>query len=108
MELLGLSLTQVLTTLAVTAAAVIVLYLLKLRRRRVVVPFVRLWHEVLSEKQSTRLFSQLKRWLSLLLALLVVGLLAFSLGDPRPEGASASGRTLVVLLDGSASMQAVD
>ena len=86
----------------------VVLYLLKLRRRRVRIPFVKLWEEVLAEKQTTRLFSQLKRWISLLVALCIVGALAFALGDPRKAAATDEGRTLVVLVDASASMQATD
>jgi len=108
MHLIGLSLGQVLLTLGVAAVAVVVLYLLKLRRRQTIVPFVKLWQDVLAEKQSTRLFSQLKRWLSLFVSLLIVGMLAFALGDPRQVGAGATGRTLVVLLDASASMGATD
>ncbi|RLB56061.1 MAG: VWA domain-containing protein [Deltaproteobacteria bacterium] len=108
MELPGLSMAQVLTTPAVAGGAVVVLYLLKLRRRTVTVPFVKLWEQILAEKQTTRLFSQLKRLLSLLVALAIVAGLAFALGDPRYEGATASGRTLVALIDSSASMQATD
>jgi len=108
MELTGLTLTQVLTTFAIVGGAVFVLYLLKLRRRQVAVPFVKLWEHVLAEKQTTRLFSQLKRILSLLIALAIVAILAFALGDPRYAGATASGRSLVVLVDASASMQATD
>lgn len=108
MELTGLSLTEVLTVLGGFAAAVTVLYLLKLRRRQVEVPFVHLWQQVLAEKQSTRLFSALKRILSWLLALAAVAGLAGAMGDPRHEGASADGRTTVVLVDTSASMQATD
>lgn len=108
MELTGLSLTQVLTVLGGFAAAVVVLYLLKLRRRQVEVPFVHLWREVLAEKQTTRLFSALKRLLSLLVALAVVCALAFAMGDPRYLGASDDAQTTVVLVDASASMQATD
>lgn len=108
MELTALSLTQVLTVLGAFGAGVVVFYLLKLRRRQVPVPFVRLWEQILAEKQTTRLFSQLKRLLSLLLALLFVALLAFAMGDPRIKGASDSGRSLVVLIDASTSMQATD
>ena len=108
LTLTGLSLGQVLTVLGVAGGAVLALYLLKLRRRRVAVPFVKLWEQVLAEKQTTRLFSQLKRWLSLLISLAVVAALAFALGDPRPDGVSDDARTLVVLVDASASMQASD
>lgn len=108
MELVGLSLTEVLTVLGGFAAAVTVLYLLKLRRRQVEVPFVHLWQEVLAEKQTTRLFSALKRLLSWLLALAVVAAVAFAMGDPRYAGASDEGQTTVVLIDASASMRATD
>ncbi|MEZ4337386.1 MAG: VWA domain-containing protein [Sandaracinaceae bacterium] len=108
MELTGLTLTEVLTVLGGFGAAVTVLYLLKLRRRQVEVPFVHLWQEVLAEKQTTRLFSALKRILSWLLALAIVAALAVAMGDPRQAGASDEGRTTVVLIDTSASMQATD
>jgi hypothetical protein len=108
MELTGLTLGEVLGVLGGFAAAVTVLYLLKLRRRQVEVPFVHLWQQVLAEKQTTRLFSALKRILSLLLALAVVAALAFAMGDPRYEGADDDGQTTVVLVDASASMQATD
>src|SRR5689334_16812916 len=108
MEWLGLSLGQVLGVLAGFGAAVFVLYLLKLRRRQVSVPFVQLWQRVLAEEQTTRLFSALKRILSLLLALAIVAALAFALGDPHWAGARDAGSTRVVLIDASASMQAAD
>ncbi|MGE0787485.1 MAG: VWA domain-containing protein [Sandaracinaceae bacterium] len=108
MELTALSLTEVLTVLGGFAAAVTVLYLLKLRRREVEVPFVLLWHQVLDDTRTTRLWSTLKRLLSLLIALAIVAALAFAMGDPRYAGAQGDGRTTVVLLDASASMQATD
>ncbi len=108
MELTGLTLTEVLTVLGGFAAALVVLYLLKLRRRQVEVPFVHLWREVLAEKQTTRLFAALKRFLSLLVALAIVAALAFAMGDPRYAGAREDAQTTVVLVDASASMQATD
>ena len=108
MELTGLALSQVLTIFGGFAAAVTVLYLLKLRRRQVEVPFVQLWHTVIAEKRSTRLFSALKRLFSWLLALAVVAALALAMGDPRYKGDDDEGRTTVVLIDASASMQATD
>lgn len=108
MQWLGLPLAQVMGVLAAAGAGVVVLYLLKLRRREVHVPFVRLWREVVADNQSTRLFSTLKRILSLLVALAVVALLATALGDPRRADATTGGRTIVLLVDASASMQATD
>jgi Ca-activated chloride channel family protein len=108
LELTGLGLAEVLAVLGAFSAIVVVLYLLKLRRRTIEVPFVGLWQHVLAEERTTRLFSTLKRLLSLLIALAIVAVLAIALGDPRASGASERGRTFVVLVDGSASMGATD
>jgi hypothetical protein len=80
------------------------LYLLKLRRRRVEVPFLPLWESLLIQRKASALRSRLQRLFSLLLSLLLVGALVFALGDPRREEESKSGRSLVVLVDVSASM----
>ena len=108
MEWLGLAPTQLATLGAVAGAAVVALYLLKQRRRRVLVPFAPLWARVLEERPSAKLFERLRRLLSLLLQLVLLGLLVVALGDPRPAGASRRGRTTVLLLDASASMAATD
>ncbi|MBN1609612.1 MAG: VWA domain-containing protein [Polyangiaceae bacterium] len=89
-------------------AAVVVLYILKLRRRAVPVPFSLIWQRILGERETTALFSKLKRILSLLLQLLLLGLLVLALGDPHWRASRASGRNIVVLVDTSASMQATD
>jgi Ca-activated chloride channel homolog len=108
MHFAGYGLSAVLGVFAAAAACTVVLYILRLRRRPVAVVFSPIWQRVLGARESSRLFSQLKRWLSLLLQLLLLGLLALALGDPRFAGRSAEARHLVVLLDTSASMQASD
>lgn len=108
MEFLGLPLATLAAVFAAVGAAMVALYLLKLRRRRVPVPFTKLWERVLDTRPSSSLFERLKRLLSLLIQLLLLALMVGALGDPRLRGASARGRTLVVLLDGSASMKATD
>lgn len=104
----GLSLTQLVSLFAAAGLCVVVLYLLKLRRRVVTVPFSPLWQRILRDKESTTLFSRLKRVLSLLLQLALLGLLVLALGNPRPSESLLKGRTMVVLVDASASMQATD
>src|SRR6478609_2844088 len=104
----GLPLGTLLAIGAGFAALTVLLYVLKLRRRPVPVPFTRLWQQVLTQKQSSSLFSQLRRLLSLLLQLLMVAALVLALGDPKPAGHRTEGRTFVVLLDSSASMSATD
>jgi hypothetical protein len=104
----GLPFATLATVFAVAGAAVVGLYVLKLRRRTVAIPFSPLWQKVLRDKDATSLFSKLKRLLSLLLQLLLLALLVFALGDPRSHAAFMKGRNLVVLVDASASMQATD
>lgn len=106
MTLLGLPVAQLWAILAVGGASLTVLYLLKHQRRRVEVPFIRLWNEVLRQSATTTLWQKLRRILSLLLQLIILSLLVLSLGDPR-LGRSEKGRTLVLLIDASASMQAL-
>jgi hypothetical protein len=104
----GLPLAELAAIFAAVGLGVAVLYVLKLRRRVVAVPFSPLWERILRDKEATTLFSKLKRLLSLLLQLALLGLLVLALGDPRAAESLIKGRTVVVLLDASASMQATD
>ncbi len=108
MNLVGLPLSQLLLIGAVAGAVTVGLYLLKLRRRAVAVPFSKIWQRVLRDEDATSLFSQLKRLLSLLLQLALLSLLLFALGDPRLSTKLVDGRSIVVLVDASASMKATD
>lgn len=108
MILAGLSFAQLAAIFGAAAAFATALYILKLRRRTVAVPFSKLWEKILRDKEATSLFSRLKRLLSLLVQLALLALLAFALGDPRAAATLIKGRNLVVLVDASASMQATD
>lgn len=108
MILAGLSFAQLAGIFGVVGAAMIGLYILKLRRRVVAVPFSPLWQKILRDKEATSLFSKLKRLLSLLLQLALLALLCLALGDPRAAATLIKGRNVVVLIDASASMQATD
>ncbi len=90
------------------AVALTGLYLLRPRRRRVVVAFAPLWAPGAGERRSERWARKLRRWLSLALQLAIFGLLLLATADPRPVGADRAGRTVVVLIDRSASMSATD
>lgn len=102
----GFGTTTLLLIGAAAMALTVLLYVLKLRRRAVRVAFLPIWERVLRDQESSRLFSNLKRWLSLLLQLALVALIVLSLGDPRLAQHWFEGRNLVVLVDTSASMQA--
>jgi hypothetical protein len=108
MILAGLHLAQLATLFGLVGAAVVGLYILKLRRRAIAVPFSPLWQRILRDKEATSLFSKLKRLLSLLLQLALLALLVLALGDPRAAATLMKGRSVVVLVDASASMQATD
>ena len=108
MILAGLGFAQLAAIFGAAAAFATALYILKLRRRTVAVPFSKLWEKILRDKEATSLFSRLKRLLSLLVQLALLALLAFALGDPRAAATLIKGRNLVVIVDASASMQATD
>jgi hypothetical protein len=104
----GLPLTTLVTIAAVAGGLTVVFYILKLRRRPVAVPFSRIWERILRDKEATSWFSRLKRLLSLLLQLALLTLLILALGDPRLSTNLIEGRNMVVLVDASASMKAID
>ncbi len=93
---------------AVGAAAITALYLVRLRRRRVVVAFAPLWLGLAGEPRANRFSSRLRHWLSLALALAIFGAIWVGAVDPHPAAVDLAGRSLVILIDRSASMSARD
>ncbi len=83
-------------------------YIIKMRRRRFEVPFAQLWRRVLETKDANSLWKQLKRLLSLLLILLILGLILFAALDPTRGEAGGKARSVVILLDASGSMKTMD
>jgi hypothetical protein len=108
MNFVGMPLNQLMTVGAIVGGATVALYILKLRRRAVAVPFAKIWIRVVRDQKATNLFSQLKRLLSLLMQLAILAVLLIALGDPRTAVNTIEGRNLVVLIDSSASMKATD
>jgi hypothetical protein len=90
------------------AAAVVGAYIIKMRRRRFEVPFVQLWKRVLEQKDANALWKQLKRLISLLLMLLILGLILFAALDPTLGIADRKARSVVILVDSSGSMKTLD
>lgn len=90
------------------AALAVSAYIIKMRRRRFEVPFSHLWKRVLDQKDANALWKQLKRLISLLLILLILGIILFAALDPTLGGVSRDARSVVVLVDASASMTAKD
>ncbi len=103
---LGLS-TWVYFALGATALA-IGAYIIKMRRRRFEVPFSQLWKRVLEQKDANALWKQLKRLISLLLMLLILGLVLVAALDPTLGAVDRKARSVVILFDASASMKTMD
>ncbi len=95
--------------IAVAAVALAIgAYIIKMRRRRFEVPFSALWKRVLEQKDANSLWKQLKRLLSLLLIIGILGLVLVAALDPTLGAVDREARSVVVLFDASASMKAMD
>jgi Ca-activated chloride channel family protein len=102
----GLAAPRLVALALVAVATLTALHLLREHRRRVQVPFALLWLEAAASQRPERLGHRLRRWLSWLLHLAVLGALLLALADPRPARAPAGGQSLLILIDQSASMAA--
>src|SRR5258708_5516372 len=104
MSLLGLSWLQLIIALAALGAAVVSIYLLKLKRRGLLISSSLLWREVLKNNAAESLFEKLRWWISLVLQVLFVALIVLALAQPKMS--SVGDGSTVMILDASASMQA--
>ncbi|HRQ40708.1 MAG TPA: VWA domain-containing protein [Chloroflexota bacterium] len=94
--------------LGLLAAPIILLYMLRLRRREMMVSSTLLWQKLLRDREANAPWQKLRRNLLLFLQLLILGLLVLALARPFLPVPSLVNSSVVVLLDGSASMQATD
>lgn len=101
-------LTPVFLALAALALPIILLYMLRLRRREVMVSSTLLWQKLLRDREANAPWQRLRRNLLLFLQLLILLLLVLALARPFMPVPSVVSGSVVVLLDGSASMQAAD
>lgn len=94
--------------LAALALPIVLLYMLRLRRREVTISSTMLWQQLLKDRQANTPWQRLKRNLLLFLQLSILAALIISLARPYlPLPTIVFGST-VILLDGSASMNAAD
>jgi len=101
-------LTQFAYAAAAAGALTVIAYLLKIRRRRFEVPFSTLWARVLEQRDANVLWRQLKRILSLLLMLAILFVVFFAALNPTVGGLPPSAKSVVILIDTSASMKTSD
>lgn len=87
---------------------IVLLYFLKVKRPEIRVANLVLWTRHLADRQANAPWQRLRWSALLLLQLLAAAVLAVALMRPGVVGAAGVGKTTVVLLDASASMQATD
>ena len=88
--------------------AILVLYLLKVKRQDKVVSSVFLWRDLVKDMQANQPFQKLRYSLLLLLQLAIAALLVYSFARPYIITKGLRGKSFALILDGSASMQSTD
>lgn len=90
------------------AIPILLLYMLRLRRREVVISSTFLWQQVLQDREANTPWQRLRRNFLLLLQLLILALMVLALARPYVTVPAYSAGRTVVLLDASVSMNAQD
>src|SRR4030095_1670996 len=93
---------------ALLAIPIILMYMLRLRRREVVVSTTFLWQQVVQDNEANTPWQRLRRNLLLLLQLLILVCMIFALARPFILVPAVSTGQIELLLDASASMNAAD
>lgn len=88
--------------------ALLLFYLLKLRRRPVRISSTLLWQRAVKDFQANTPFARLRFTLLLLVQLLILACLLLAVGRPAVPGSGVDARRVVLLIDRSASMNALD
>ena len=87
---------------------VILLYLLKRKRQDRIVPSTLLWKQVLDDTQAYTPFQKLRSNLLLLLQILIIVIFTALMAQPYFAGVTRHSRKWILILDHSASMEALD
>ncbi len=90
------------------AIPILLLYMLRLRRREVLISSTFLWRQVLQDTEANTPWQRLRRNLLLFLQLLILLLLVLALARPFLIVPTISAGKIALLLDASASMMADD
>lgn len=94
--------------LPLVAGIIVLLYLLKPRRKDVTVSSVMLWQRAVQDFRATAPWQKLRKNLLLFLQLAAAILLFLSLAQPIARARGLVGRSVIVIVDVSASMRATD
>ncbi len=88
--------------------AIVLLYMLRLRRRERVVPSNILWQSAIRDLQANTPWQRLRSSLLMWLQLAFLALAVFALARPAIKVFAKGGQTVAIIIDGSASMGASD
>lgn len=94
--------------LAGLSVPIVAMYFLRIRRKRVRVPSLMLWHALQKSEQLASPFDRFRRHLLLFLQLLLLALLVLALTRPYLQTEASAYRSVVLVVDTSASMGATD
>lgn len=90
------------------AIPIILLYMLRLRRREVVISSTFLWQQILQDQEANTPWQRLRRNLLLILQLIILVLMVLALARPFITVPAVSAGQTAIILDASASMKATD
>lgn len=109
MQLTGLPIETVAWVAGFAAVFITVLYVVKLRKRSVEVPFSPLWGRVMATKRrTTDWWRRFKRLFSWFVHILIAALLTAAMLGPHFDDEVLDERHVLILVDNSASMAATD
>ena len=97
-----------LITGSIALPLLVLLYLMKRRRKKIPVSSTFLWYQAIDDLQINSPFQKLKNNLLLILQLLIFVLLLLAAARPIVKGNASVGQRVVILIDQSASMNALD
>lgn len=92
----------------ITIPALVSLYFLKLKRKRMVIPSTLLWQRAVQDLQVNAPFQRIKNNLLLWVQLLLLLLLLFAMARPTQNAMAEPGQRVVIVIDHSASMNTTD
>ena len=97
---------QAALVLAAAVAAAVLVFRMKVRPPRLVVPSLTIWRRVLDETREQAWWERVRRAVSLALTVLVALALALAITRPAPRAAGVAAGRVLIVLDSSWSMRA--
>lgn len=103
-----ISLPSALIAAGIAVPALVTLYFLKLKRKRMVIPSTLLWQRAVQDLQVNAPFQKIKNNLLLWIQLLLLLALLIAMARPTQDAFADPGQRVVIVIDHSASMNATD